>query len=223
MKLSKPKWGKKLWIQLQAIVIWCLSHRGSMAKPRGSCWPTSGFCSLAWQCRCSFTAASMRTFFWHESRMRCKCASLFFQWDASNLLDLKYKNCYCDFSPVMVSAYYYFLCMSGFGNCCCFLPTPQHLQLPRDKCYEHGNNTVVFAVLLSKISVQGNGGGQTAHNLTLRTDTELAEPCSSPCCFNKDRICFLSWESGGSAVWCVAPCFLSSPPSMAQVNAKAGI
>lgn len=30
MKLSKPKWGKKLWIQLQAIVIWCLSHRGSM-------------------------------------------------------------------------------------------------------------------------------------------------------------------------------------------------
>ena len=121
-EIIQTKMKKKLWTQLQAIAIWCLSHWGSMAKPCGSCWPTSGFCSPVWQCRCSFTAVSMRAFLWHESRMKCKCASLNFQGDASSLLALEYKNCYCDFSPVMASTCCYFLCMSGFGSQLLSLP-----------------------------------------------------------------------------------------------------
>lgn len=123
MKLPKPKRGKKLWIQLQAIAIWCLSHRGSVTKPCGSCWPTSGFCSLACQCRCFCTAASMRAVLWPEGRMKCKCAPLAFKWDASSLLALEHKKCYCDFSPVIASAYWCFLCMSVFGSQLLLLPT----------------------------------------------------------------------------------------------------
>lgn len=45
-----------------------------------------------------------------------------FSENASSLLALEYKNCYCDFSPVMASAYCYVLCMSGFGSQLLSLP-----------------------------------------------------------------------------------------------------
>lgn len=121
MKLPQTKWSNSLWIQLQAIAIRCPSHQGSMAKPRGSCQPTSGFCPLAGKSRCSSTAAAMRAFLWHESRMS---APLAFCWDALSHLALKYENCYWGFSLLSCSA-----CLGLGVNCCCFLPTHTHLSL----------------------------------------------------------------------------------------------
>lgn len=84
------------------------------------------------------------------------------------------------------------VCLCLGVNCCCFLPTPQPPELRRDECYEHWNNEVIFAVVLSKIRSGCNG---------MVGDTLLmAWPCAGKLSwlnppavhdfFIKDGICF---------------------------------
>lgn len=183
---------QKLWIQLQVITIWCLSYQGNEAKPCGSCW------AHIWLLFSSLTIQVLLSNF------------LIFQWDASNLLALEYKKFYFDFSSEMASA----CCSSVYvwaWKSTAATSSP-HLSLP--KYPGRGMGRIKLCLGCSSPGLVCKGMmWHTAHDLTLGAGAELNELSCSPCCFIKDRICFLSWENGRTA--CSA-LFFSSLPSRAQ-------
>lgn len=185
-----------------------------MAKPRGSCQPTSGFCPLAGKSRCSSTAAAMRAFLWRESRMKCKSAPLAFCWDALSHLVLKYENYCWGFSLLFCS-----VCLCLGVNCYCFLPPHTSASLNNQwrpfSAWQYGR--CVRGTAFQKVCVRD---GVDRLPVTGPVAVLAALPAVPAVLWRTESASF-SWERGWSEVLCAAPWVL--PLSVVQVCANAGM